>query len=112
MCQASQRLRTATSYPAGVSHSYSCNFVHCVFSTKGRAPLIRDPQRLWEYVGGMARGKRIPLLAAGGTENHLHLLISLPSTMTMAEAVQFMKGNTSHWMNDNFGAFAWQEGYG
>lgn len=60
----------------------------------------------------MARGKRIPLLAAGGTENHIHLLISLPSTMTMAEAIQFMKGNTSRWMNDNFGAFAWQEGYG
>ena len=65
-----------------------------------------------EYVGGMARTKRVPLLAAGGTENHLHLLFNLPTTMTVAEAVQFFKGNTSRWMNQTGGRFGWQEGYG
>jgi len=93
-------------------HTYVCNFVHCVFSTKDRINLIRDPQRLWSYVGGLSRAKHIPLLAAGGTHNHLHLLISLPSTLNIAEAMRVVKGSTSHWMNDNFGAFGWQEGYG
>ena len=59
-------------------HTYVCNYLHCVFSTKDRANLIRDPQRLWTYVGGLARAKHIPLLAAGGTKNHLHALIFLP----------------------------------
>ncbi len=99
-------------YTARMSHSYCCNYLHSVFSTKERAPLIRDPHRLWEYVGGMARTKRVPLLAAGGTENHLHLLFNLPTTMTVAEAVQFFKGNTSRWMNETGGRFGWQEGYG
>ncbi len=94
-----------------MSHTYVCNFIHCVFSTKDRVDLIRDPQRLWSYVGGLARAKNLPLLAAGGTKNHIHLLISLPSTLTIADAMQTVKGSTSHWMNANFGALAWQEGY-
>src|ERR1700734_4566484 len=93
-------------------HTYVCNYLHCVFSTKGRADLIRDPQRLRVYVGGLTRAKKIPLLAAGGTKNHLHVLISLPSTITIAQAMQTVKGSTSHWMNESLGAFAWQEGYG
>jgi REP element-mobilizing transposase RayT len=63
-------------------------------------------------VGGLARAKDIPLLAAEGTKNHVHLLISLPSTRTVAEIMQTFKGNTSHWINETLGAFAWQEGYG
>ena len=92
-------------------HTYVCNYLPCVFSTKDRASLIRDPKRLWTYVGGLARAKKIPLFAAGGTKNHLHALISLPSTVTTADAMQTLKGSTSHWMNKNFGPFAWQEGY-
>ncbi len=85
--------------------------LHCVFSTKDRANLIGDPERLWQYVGGVARQKQILLLAAGGTANHLHLLISLPPTMTLAKAVQELKGNTSRWLNQMTSRFAWQEGY-
>ena len=93
-------------------HTYVCNYLHCVFSTKDRANLIRDPRRLWTYVGGLTRARNIPLLAAGGTKNHLHTLISLPSTITIAQAMQTVKGSTSHWLNETFGPFAWQEGYG
>jgi REP element-mobilizing transposase RayT len=95
-----------------MAHTYVCNYLHCVFGTKDRADLIRDPQRLWAYVGGLTRANKIPLLAAGGTKNHLHTLISLPSTITIAQAMQIVKGSSSHCMNETFGAFAWQEGYG
>jgi REP-associated tyrosine transposase len=74
-----------------MAHTHTCNLVHCVFSTKERANLIADPKRLWQYVGGIARQKNIPLLAAGGTANHLHLLISLPPTITLAKAVQELR---------------------
>ena len=49
----------------------------------------------------------------GGTENHVHILLSLPATMPLAKAMQLVKGASSHWMNETFkAAFGWQEGYG
>jgi putative transposase len=94
-----------------MAHTHTSNLLHCVFSTKGRANLISDPARLWEYTGGLARQKQLLLLAAGGTASHLHLLISLPPTMTLAKVVQELKGNTSRWLNDVSPPFAWQQGY-
>jgi len=93
-------------------HTYSSLLVHCVFSTKERRNLIRDPQLLWRYVSGIARNKGIPLVAAGGTTNHLHLLLDLPPTMQLSEVMQVLKGNSSHWLNDATTPFAWQQGYG
>lgn len=93
-------------------HALINNLVHCVFSTKGRLDAIPDPDALWRYVAGIARAKKIPLLIAGGTQNHLHLLIALPAATTLADAVKILKGNSSRWLNENGCKFAWQEGYG
>jgi putative transposase len=93
-------------------HALISNLVHCVFSTKDRVDLIGDPLKLCRYLGGVAREKNIPLIIAGGTSNHVHLLIALPAAMPLAKAVQDMKGNSSRWMNQHGPAFAWQEGYG
>jgi REP element-mobilizing transposase RayT len=54
-------------------------------------------------------------LSIGGTHNHAHVLLSLPSTMTVAKALKSVKGASSKWIKDNFkkcGSFAWQQGYG
>ena len=51
----------------------------------------------------------------GGTENHVHLLVSLPATASVAKAAQLLKGGSSKWIHETFQAhrnFAWQEGYG
>ncbi|MGB7554577.1 MAG: transposase, partial [Candidatus Korobacteraceae bacterium] len=80
--------QVAHNYLRFMAHTHTCNLVHCVFSTKDRADLIPDPERLWQYIGGIARQKNLLLLAAGGTANHPHLLISLPPTITLAKAVQ------------------------
>jgi REP element-mobilizing transposase RayT len=95
-----------------MAHTYSSLLVHCVVSTKDRRDLVRDPQLLWRYVAGIARNKQIPLIAAGGTNNHLHLLLDLPPTMQVSEAMQVLKGNSSHWLNDAEKPLAWQQGYG
>ena len=92
-------------------HALTSNLLHCVFSTKGRANSIPDPQALGRYLGGVAREKNIPLLIAGGTNNHLHLLIALPAAMPLAKAIQELKGNSSRWLNQLGSGFAWQEGY-
>jgi REP-associated tyrosine transposase len=98
-----------------VSHTYISELVHCVFSTKRRRNLISpavQPQ-LWAFLGGIARKNGFKALMVGGTDNHVHILLSLPATMTLAKAMQLLKGASSHWMNEKFRTeFAWQEGYG
>ena len=96
-----------------MSHTYVFALYHCVFSTKERRGLIppaRQPD-VWSYLGGIARRNGFKLLAAGGTDNHVHLLISLPATLPLAKAVQLLKGGSSKWMNDSGASFGWQEGY-
>jgi putative transposase len=93
-------------------HTLASNLVHCVFSTKDRADLIPNPERLRQYLTGIARAKNIPILSAGGTQNHLHLLLALPPAIPLAKVVQELKGNTSRWLNQSVTGFGWQRGYG
>lgn len=64
------------------------------------------------YFVGIGKGHDIPVLCAGGTANHAHLLIALPATMPLAKAVQVLKANSSRWLGEHRFDFAWQEGYG
>jgi len=97
--------------------SYVSSYYHCVFSTKHRQPQI-DPglrQRLWPFLGGIARQHRIKPIAIGGIPDHVHLLLSLPSTLPIAEAMQLLKGGSSKWVHDTFpqrNLFGWQIKYG
>ncbi len=97
-------------------HAYVCNLMHCTFSTKERYPWIDNQleTRLWPYIGGIARENRMKALAIGGVFDHLHALLSLPSTMSFAKAVQLIKGGSSKWVHEEIGIkkFEWQEGYG
>lgn len=91
--------------------------MHCVFSTKERRPLITPEiqPRLFQYIGGIARENKMKLLAVGGVDDHVHLLISMPSTISISKAMQLIKGNSSKWIHETFPnnrSFAWQEGYG
>jgi REP element-mobilizing transposase RayT len=55
------------------------------------------------------------LLAAGGANDHVHLLVRVPTTVTIAKCVQSIKAVSSKWVHEtfsNFAGFAWQEGYG
>lgn len=99
-----------------MAHAYTSLFIHCVFSTRDRRHLIPadlQPQ-LWAYIGGIARQHGMKALAVGGTENHAHLLLSLPPVMPVAKAIQLIKACSSKWMRETHGqsAFAWQEAYG
>jgi putative transposase len=98
-----------------MSHTYISDLVHCVFSTKERRNLIRPEIQsdLWAFLGGIARKNGFKALIVGGTENHVHVLLSLPTQMPLAKAMQLIKGVSSHWMNENHAkGFAWQQGYG
>ena len=98
-------------------HSFVSSLHHCVFATKGREPWLTAElrERLWPYLGGVARENGMKALAIGGVADHVHMLLSLPATMSVAKAMQLLKGSSSKWIHETFTAlrsFAWQEGYG
>ena len=97
--------------------SYVSSYYHCVFSTKERRPLITPAlaERLWPFLGGIARNNKMKAIEIGGVADHVHLLISLPSTLAIAKAMQLIKGGSSKWVHETFPEhrlFAWQEKYG
>lgn len=96
-----------------MAHTFSKNYLHVIFSTKGRRKIIEKEfqPRLWAYLAGIAKNHGINMLAAGGTEDHVHLLFHLPPKLALAKAVLLLKANSSTWMNEAT-EFSWQEGYG
>jgi REP element-mobilizing transposase RayT len=65
-------------------------------------------------MGGIARENKMVAYAIGGVEDHAHLLLSLPPSISPAKAIQLIKGASSKWINDTFPRkekFSWQQGY-
>jgi putative transposase len=97
-----------------MSHTLPANFVHCVFSTKERRNLIPSglQEKLYAYMMGIAKNLAFKILAAGGTSNHVHLLVGLPPAVTLSETMQKLKANSSRWLGEKGVPFEWQKGYG
>ena len=99
-----------------MSHTYCSALFHCVFSTKGREKVIAPEfqERLWAYMGGIAREHGMKAIAVGGTDDHVHILLLLPSSVTISEAMRKIKAGSSHWLHETCGqtGFEWQLGYG
>ena len=100
-----------------MANTYINILIHTVFSTKNReswlSSLLRE--RLYPYMCGIARENGLKVLCIGGTDNHIHILLSLDSTTSIAKAIQFIKGGSSKWIHETFPQlrlFSWQEGYG
>ena len=99
-----------------MAHTYCSSLFHCVFSTKERCKLISPEiqDRLWAYLGGVAREHEMKALAVGGMEDHVHILLSLPSSIAIAKGMREIKSGSSRWMHETcrLRSFDWQEGYG
>ena len=96
--------------------SYVSSYWHCVFSTKDRRPQITPDlrARLWPFLGGIARQNQMKAIEVGGMPDHIHILLSLPSTVAIAKALQLIKGGSSKWVHDTFPQhrlFRWQVKY-
>ncbi len=58
---------------------------------------------------------QVEILALGGVEDHVHILVRLPGTVAVASLVKQLKGASSHLMNhavENPAGFRWRSGYG
>ena len=100
-----------------MANTFTCLQYHIVFSTKHREPwLQRDFQdRVWAYLGGIAREHKLISLLIGGMDDHVHMLLAAPPTSSLSEAVKQIKGGSSGWIKRNIPncrGFGWQDGYG
>lgn len=88
--------------------------VHCIFSTKDRVDLI-PPEieaRLYAYIGGICRGAESDLIGAGGTADHVHLLIKISKNVALSELMMVVKKDSSKWIKTaGVVRFGWQDGY-
>src|SRR5438270_719071 len=94
--------------------SYVSSHFHIVFSTKDREHIISEKlqPKVWDCIAGIATNHGMHALAIGGMDDHLHALLSLPATMSIAKGAQLLKTNSSSWVNQGPATrFKWQEGY-
>jgi REP element-mobilizing transposase RayT len=90
---------------------------HIVFSTKNRLPSLDKPHRemLYKYIWGILKKNRCYLYRINGTENHLHLLIHLHPSVSLAHLIKDIKLASSDFIKREnlFPNFTgWQKGYG
>ncbi|MFE1746660.1 IS200/IS605 family transposase [Coleofasciculus sp. H7-2] len=93
-------------------------YYHLVWATKQRQPLISPDRKtkLYDYIIGKADALACIVHAIGGIEDHIHLVVSIPPTLSIADFVKNIKGSSAHYLNHALSAspnkFGWQEGYG
>jgi putative transposase len=100
-----------------MANTYTSLHYHIVFSTKNRVKRIGEEieRRLWSYLGGVARKHQMKALQVGGVEDRVHALVMAPPTLSPSQVAQFLKGDSSKWIHEEFPelrGFAWQDGYG
>lgn len=92
-------------------------WIHYVWSTKIRKPILADPFRnqLFNHIKENAREKKIHLDKVNGYVEHVHCLVSLGSDQTIRQIAQLIKGESSYWFNNKSGFKAekleWQDEY-
>jgi REP-associated tyrosine transposase len=91
-------------------------WVHLVFATKEREPLLEKEIRydVQNHIIENCRDKEIFLQSINGYTDHLHGLISLGKDQTISKVTQLIKGESSFWINQNnltSEKFSWQDDY-
>ena len=100
-----------------MSNTYTKIYIHYVFSTKHRHPMITVDleENVWSYLGGIAQGHQMIPIITGGAADHVHSLVVISPTISISKGVQLLKGGSSKWLNDTHfpdRTFKWQKGFG
>lgn len=93
------------------------NYLHIVFSTKYRAPIIHPPYELelHAYLGGICNNLECHTLKVGGYTDHVHILCLLSKKIALMKLLEEVKSHSSKWMKTkdfSLKNFYWQDGYG
>jgi putative transposase len=98
-------------------HSYSRVWLHLLWATLERRPLLPKPaaMKLSGYLTDYAKQKCIYMKINFVNADHVHALIDLPTNLSIEEVMQLFKGGSSHWINESnlvADKFGWGRGYG
>ncbi len=98
-------------------HSYSRVWLHIVWATLERRPLLDKPAatKLSAWLHDYAKQKGIYMKINFVNPDHVHALIDLPTNLCIEDMMQLFKGSSSHWINEQnlvAGKFGWGRGYG
>ena len=91
-------------------------WIHLIWSTKNRYPFLKKPIRakIISHIRENAKDKKIHLDFINGFDEHIHTLISLKADQTIAKVAHLLKGESSHWVNEQQltkTKFGWQDEY-
>src|SRR2546423_1803259 len=98
-----------------MAHTYTRLLVHVVFSTKDRLPQIDAELRpqLFAYMAGIIREIGGTPVIVNGPADHVHSLVGIPASLSVADAVRTLKANASKWVHETWprrASFGWQTG--
>ena len=93
------------------------NYLHIVFSTKYRQPLIQESieEELYSYLGGICNNLECHVIKVGGYTDHIHILCMLSKKVPLMKLMEELKSHSSKWIKSKGAAysnFSWQNGYG
>jgi len=93
------------------------NYIHIVFSTKHRVPLIHQPvqDELYSYIGRICKEMECQPIKIGGYTDHIHILCMLSKKIALMKLLEEVKSHSSKWMKTKgeiLKKFYWQNGYG
>ena len=99
-----------------MSHAFPHLYVHCVWSTKYRAPILTDEieELIYPSYRSICGDLKCGLINVNGTMDHVHLLVRLHRNVAISTLIKRIKGASSRAIN-NAGIcvhyFQWQVGY-
>jgi putative transposase len=89
-----------------MANTYTSLHYHIIFSTKNRQLWLTPDieQRIWAFIGGIARAHHMTALQVGGVEDHVHALVTAAATIAPSQIAQYLKGDSSKWIHEEFGS--------
>jgi putative transposase len=100
-----------------MSQSLANVLLHIIFSTKNRHPYIDEEvaPELYAYIASIVTSHKSYVHKIGGVNDHLHLFLTLPRTITMSDLLEDIKKISSKWIKTKgkqYINFSWQKGFG
>jgi putative transposase len=97
-------------------HSFNKIWIHAIWSTKERMPLINSSveNKIYQFISEQLREQGCPVRIINGMPDHIHCLFLLSPQKSIAEVIKQIKGSSSHYINQNNlidNKFSWQTGY-
>lgn len=99
-----------------MSHSYNKIWIHAIWATKERTPLLHSniEQKGYHFISEQLQELGCPVRIINGMPDHIHCLFLLNPQKSIAEVIKQIKGSSSHFVNQNnliTEKFSWQTGY-